>query len=240
MPSQKTETESITISYLALRSAVGMIGLGVPTILALAGLIFLKGGIEPSISHFYYTAMGDFFVGALCAIGVFLISYRGYAPQYDEKISDRTLGWITGIAAISVALFPTDPFCTSETGQALLACPVSMRSKVHFASAAIFLSGLGIFSYFKFPRYDPDIGLSATKAGRVKYYRGCGIVIFASLAAIAVLKLYVRQTNTDIPLPDWMFWLESAAVVAFGISWLIKGESIETVKTMLGHNRPSA
>jgi hypothetical protein len=239
MTPQKTEEESITISYLALRKAVGIIGLGVPTILALTGMIFLKGGIEPSISHFYYTSMGDFFVGSLCAIGVFLISYRGYKPQYDEKISDRTLGWITGAAAIAVALFPTDPLCVSDTGQALLACPVSNLAKIHFTSAAVFLFGLGVFSFFKFPRYYPDIGLSTVKAGRVKYYRACGIAIFVSLVAIALLKLYVRQTQNDFPLPNWMFWFESIAVVAFGISWLIKGESIETVKTLLGRTPPS-
>jgi len=37
-----------------------------------------KTGIEPTISDFYHTTYRDVFVGSLCAIGVFLVSYRGH------------------------------------------------------------------------------------------------------------------------------------------------------------------
>ena len=31
-----------------------------------------------SISSYYHSVMRDIFVGSLCAVGTFLISYRGY------------------------------------------------------------------------------------------------------------------------------------------------------------------
>jgi len=41
-------------------------------------LYFRDPGIQDSISSYYYTDMRDVLVGSLCAIGVFLWSYRGY------------------------------------------------------------------------------------------------------------------------------------------------------------------
>src|SRR6266853_1706068 len=71
----------LVLSYLGLRKAVGIIGLTLPFVLAF-GRILLQGfGLEGSISCYYYTDMGNVFVGSLCAIGVFLLSCRGY----DQK-----------------------------------------------------------------------------------------------------------------------------------------------------------
>ena len=72
MANPKTNAEDITMSYLGLRKSIGFIGLLVPIVLLIAGVFFLEGRIQPSISHFYYTPMGNYFVGLMCAIGVFL------------------------------------------------------------------------------------------------------------------------------------------------------------------------
>jgi hypothetical protein len=55
------------------------------------------------MSGYYYTGMHNIFVGALCALGVFLVAYNGY----DDL--DRWITNIAGAAAIIVALFPTKP-----------------------------------------------------------------------------------------------------------------------------------
>jgi len=238
MPNPETRENDIVISYLGLRKAIGLIGLSIPVLLALSGIFFLKDGIAPSISQFYYTPMRDFLVGALTAIGVFLAAYRGYAPQRDEKISDRALGLITGLSAIGVALFPTAGYCTSFIPGIADSCPETQITTLHFALAVIFLLGLGIFSYFKFPRYDPDRPRNMIKAKRVKYYRFCGGVIFATLGAITLILLYQKVTGNSFPVPDWLFWLESLAVIAFGISWLIKGEALRTMQNLLGRPVP--
>src|SRR2546423_1519045 len=65
------------ISYLGLRKAVGIIGCCLPFVLIL-GAFRQSHGFQPSLSSYYYTNMGDVFVGGLCAIGIFLMSCRGY------------------------------------------------------------------------------------------------------------------------------------------------------------------
>ena len=68
-----------TYSYLALRKAVGWIGILLPFALMLGGfLIFKEEIIQESISHYYYTGMRDVFVGALCAVALFMFFYSGY------------------------------------------------------------------------------------------------------------------------------------------------------------------
>src|SRR5260370_42614151 len=55
------------------------------------------------MSGYYYTHMRNVFVGALCALGIFLIAYDGY----DED--DRLVTNAAGICAIGAAFCPTKP-----------------------------------------------------------------------------------------------------------------------------------
>lgn len=59
--------------------------------------------IPGSLSGYYYTHMRGMFVGAMCAMGIFLAAYRGY-----DKRDNRFTTW-AGIAAICIALSPTMP-----------------------------------------------------------------------------------------------------------------------------------
>ncbi len=62
-----------TYSYMTLRKAVGWIGLLLPFVLMLGGYFIFKGKfVESSISYYYHTGMRDVFVGALCAVALFL------------------------------------------------------------------------------------------------------------------------------------------------------------------------
>ena len=67
-----------TYSYLALRKAVGWIGIVLPFVLMFGALLLKDEVIQESISHFYHTKMGDVFVGALCAVALFLFFYSGH------------------------------------------------------------------------------------------------------------------------------------------------------------------
>src|SRR5215468_1540580 len=97
-------TSPLIISYLGLRKAVGFIGLGLPFVLIFGNQLFPDSPwFQYSISDYYYTHMRNVFVGSLCAIGVFLITYRGY------DICDRIAGALASVFAIGVALFPTTP-----------------------------------------------------------------------------------------------------------------------------------
>ena len=68
------EKNQLVLSFLTVRRALGLLGLALPLLLIGFGVLF-SDGIERSVSAFYYTGMGDIFVGILCAIGVFLFSY---------------------------------------------------------------------------------------------------------------------------------------------------------------------
>lgn len=91
-----------TYSYLALRKAVGWIGILLPFTLMLGVFFIFKGEIiQKSISHYYHSGMGDVLVGALCAVALFMFFYSGH-----DKWDDRA-GNVAAIFAIGVAWFPT-------------------------------------------------------------------------------------------------------------------------------------
>jgi hypothetical protein len=56
--------------------------------------------------------MRNLFVGAMCAVGVFFVAYRGH-DKWDDRLTN-----VAGLAAILIALFPTMPpyYSKSPTG----------------------------------------------------------------------------------------------------------------------------
>lgn len=165
-------------------------------------------GIQDSISGYYYTDMRNFFVGSLCAIGLFLMSCRGY----DRK--DEIAGILACIFAVGVAFFPTTPSGGATTIVGVL----------HLTFAALLFLTLAYFSLALFTKTAPDKDPTRQKRQRNTVYRVCGYTIIACIACIVLVKLTPLKSLVEPLTP--VFWLESLAVVAFGISWLTKGEAI--------------
>ncbi len=92
---------SMVFSYLQLRKSIGLLGCALPFVLALGAIAFFQTGLQSSISSYYHTGMQDVFVGILCVIGLFLLSYKGYERK------DAVAGNIASICAVGTALFPT-------------------------------------------------------------------------------------------------------------------------------------
>lgn len=204
--------ERLVISYLALRKAVGIIGIALPFVLAFGGMALLgQPAIESSVSHYYHTGMRDVFVGSLCAIGVFLFSYQGF----DQR--DNRAGNLACAFAVGVALVPTTP----EAG----ASPQDRIAGVlHLFFAAGFFLTLAYFSLALFRKSDPTRPPTPAKRKRNRVYAACGYVILGCIAAIALAKLALPASLLDAL--DLVFWFEAAAVLAFGVSWLVKGGAI--------------
>ncbi len=121
------------ISYVILRRCVGYIAICLPFVLALGAQLHGEQGLRLSISADYYSPLGDVFVGALAAIGVFLLSYRG--PERTDDIA----GDFACIFVIGVALFPTTPeFNPSSLSRVV--------GGVHLVCAAAFFITLAYFS----------------------------------------------------------------------------------------------
>jgi len=202
--------DSLVLSYLQLRKAVGIIGVALPFVVALGKIVLQGPGIQHSISAYYYTDMGNVFVGSLCAIGVFLMSTRGY----DKR--DRIAGYIACILAIGVALFPE-----AHAGATSQQKTIGM---LHWTLAALLFLTLAYFSLFLFTETNPEKKPTDQKLQRNKVYRACGYTILGSILLIFVLTRPQIETHVESLTP--VFWLESLAVVAFGVAWLIKGETI--------------
>ena len=79
MKNKSEKENALVFSYLTLRKTIGLLGLALPVVLAVGGLlIFDPPGLQRSISAYFYTNISQVFVGTLWAIGFFLLSYKGY------------------------------------------------------------------------------------------------------------------------------------------------------------------
>lgn len=201
--------EPVLIGYMTLRRAVGLLGTALPFVLSLGALVVFQTGIQPSMSHYYHTGMRDVFVGALWAIGVFMISYRGYGPQ------DELAGNIACVSAVGVALFRTTP------GDLV---PPDLPGVLHFVFAASLFSTLAYFSLFLFTKTDQKHP-KRRKLQRNQVYRVCGGILVASIVLIGLLS-FLPFDKKALGAYHPVYWLESIGVVAFGISWLTKGEAL--------------
>lgn len=194
-----------TYSYMGLRKSVGWIGVLLPAVLVVGtNIIGDVPGIGQSISAYYESRMGDVFVGAMCAVGLFMFFYAGYEPL------DNWTGNAAAICAIAVALFP-----------AVGDFPPWVRT-VHLVSATLFFLTLTFFSLFLFTRGVAPEKRTVRKRFRNRVYVACGIVMVGALVVIAI-HFQVRTPNDQSSL---IFWGETVALIAFGISWLTKGEAI--------------
>ncbi len=205
-------------SYLDLRKAVGWIGILLPFVLMLGLAVFFpKEQTPPSISHYYHTPMRDLFVGALCAVALFMFFYCGYTKL------DKWVGNIVGIFAIGVAFFPT---CKING-------TLDLQSTVHYICATMFFLTLACFSFFIFTRTENKKKMSKQKKIRNIIYRACGIIMFVCMIGI-VSHNPANKSSTLV------FWFETIALVAFGVSWLTKGGTLypdkNPIKEFLKHS----
>lgn len=215
MQNANGSSNTLVISYLTLRKALGILGISLPFILWIGGLIIFDTGLQESISDYYHTGMRDVFVGAIFAIGLFLGSYIGY--KNDAIISDNMAGNLASVGAIGLALFPTAP----DTNTSSLEEAIGI---VHLLFSALFFLFLAYFSYFLFTKTHRSREPTPRKLIRNQVYRACGIVILAAVILIFVYTFLPDSAKQALSGFETVFWLESLAILAFGMSWLIKGE----------------
>lgn len=204
-----------THSYLALRKAVGWIGILLPFVL-LAGVTMIFNGqeIPRNISLYYHSGMRDVFVGSVSAIGLFLMFYKGY-----DRL-DNWSGNLAGLFAFGIALFPT-----VKEG------PYTISAIIHFFCAACFFMILSFISVFLFTRKRANP--TKRKLARNNIYRICGAVMIACLFAITLFFIFFEKSH---PRSIFVYWAETTALVAFGVSWLTKGGTFWADKKPIERN----
>ena len=194
------------VRYLTLRRVVGILGILFPWLLAI-GCPLLSGctTLAESISAYYGTVVRDLFVGILFVIAWFLFAYRGYEPR------DDIAGDLACVFALVVALFPT----TS---------PNPVIRGTHYAGAAALFLVLAYFSIFLFTRTRETGSETARKRSRNRVYLACGLIMLVCVACVPLSSTVLSDGTIAVLKP--VFWLESLALSAFGVSWLIKGRTL--------------
>jgi hypothetical protein len=217
-PTPGSETDHRVVSYHAIRQLVGLLGFAVPSALLIYASGDWGGRMQPSISEFYYTPMGDVFVAGLAMIAVFLFAYRGHRRRPgDPWPGDRLTAILAAAGALGTAVIPTTgsavyALCYGplpvrcETDAALGSgavtgwgpLPDSLQDALHFGSAGIFLLTLAWFCLRLFPlgprhnRVHPEEEPTKTEgywARREALYRACGWIIVATVAVLFLYKV---------------------------------------------------
>jgi hypothetical protein len=198
------ELSALAAAYTYLQRAVGLIAFFLPVVLVGGNWLFFDGGVEGSISAYYYTPLGGVFVGSLCALAVFFLSYN-YRPLPGFKW-DRLLSNIASVAALGVAFFPTASDAEEAAGGE------STVAVLHLVFAGILFFMLAVFSIFLFRKSD-DVP-NVWKQRRNSVYMICGIIIAIAIVGVPISNLFSLHL---------LLLLESIAVFAFSFSWLVKG-----------------
>ncbi|HEX6934546.1 MAG TPA: DUF998 domain-containing protein [Streptosporangiaceae bacterium] len=207
--SQPSHRDPRVLSYLTMRKAVGYLGILLPFVLATGNWLFFAGALQRSVSDYFYTGMRGVLVGGLCIIGAFLLAYRG-----DDKWENLfTTG--AGIGAVGVALFPSPP-SHPTFGTAII-------GYLHYASGSMLFISLTVIALWLFRKTGADPVRTRLKQLRSRIYLVCGIVMVTALALAGIASLPVAAGLGHL---DPVFWLESTAIAAFSISWLVKGQAI--------------
>ena len=213
-------TQDLVLSYHRVRTALGMLGIFLPLSLILGGM-GASGHIEPTISDFFHTKMRDVYVGTLSAIGIFLISYRGYRRGDDEILSDNVLATVAGLAAFGLAFFPNANGGSGADTISQVVLGEHTAMNVHFVSGSVFFFCLALFCYTQFPK--------SAQPARRRIYLACGHVIILSLIGL-IVGSYLKMNGVpgvQAFVIDWrvIFWSEAVGIWAFAISWLVKGKA---------------
>jgi hypothetical protein len=216
----------LATNYLYLRQVVGWLGTLLPLILLTANPIALSiehsscGWLPGSVSSYYYSPARNIFVGALCALGLFLIAYVG------ADLGDRVITDLAGVFALGVAFFPTTPTVTSPASATCeTVSQLSSRQQVigdiHAVSSVLFflfLAWMAIrFTTTDSPRPSPP------QLRRNRIYWICAIVILACVVAEVVTNFLPVSLRPPFP---YLFLYEAVGICAFGVSWFVDGQTL--------------
>ena len=216
--------------YLELRKIIGYLAMLLPVIVVLgAWLMPPHTSLQSSISSYYHTGSRNFFFGILFATGIFLLTYNpgAYDTAYRES-SDRKFGIAAGIFAVFVALFPTAR-SDWETIQPPAFYDEGLYDLLHLFFTALLFASLIYFSGVLFRKTAPGkvIDPRSKKALRNRIYYGCAVVMTVCVGLIVVLFLLPDSMAEALEPYRPVFFLEFIALLAFGLSWFVKGEALK-------------
>ena len=216
----RVKRKPVGLTHLVHRQLIGWVGILLPVLVVviswLMPILDMPWTMLDSISAFYYTSANGVFVGSLFALSMFLFTYGGY----DGDHADRVLGKIAGTSALGVAFLPMEAPRHFEVPRWWL----EWMGIAHYTCAILLFLSFIAFAMWIFRRTSVTQKelMSIGKRFRNHVFLFCGVVmIVCVLWAVANV-----HTSKSIFLP------ESIALVAFAISWLVKGKAYEPAVVM--------
>lgn len=193
------------VDHRTLKLLVGVIALSLGSLTNL----FADQPLE-SISASYHEGgwSQSFFVGFLFAIAAFLLAYNGKSRR------EMLLSKVAALAAFGVAMFP----CKCDDRLEII-------KHVHVVSAAVMFLILAYFCYLFFERARRKGHKEAVR--REVIYAACGVAILVAILVLA-LNAAVGGVIKDA-FPRLTFYSETAALIAFGISWLTASRTLPLI-----------
>jgi len=194
-----------------------VLGMALPALCYLWCVVYNGDKVLDSLSMHYYTNFRDVFVGVLIAVSAFLITYKGY------DLLDNIVTIAIGVCGVGIAFFPCENLAITEK-VSLLMLDNATTNVIHCTTAAIFFALLAVNSIFLFTKSKVPIRKHSRKYYRNGVYIVCGVVILVALSAMALVSVFAtEQFRDDTHL---ILILETIMLVAFGVSWLVKGGAI--------------
>jgi hypothetical protein len=218
-------TTNSLLTYRYLRHGLVIIAFALPPALYLWGWILLEPSLLPpwpqTSMSFYYHYKGPFgnardvFVGALCAIGVFLILYQsdrtdvtGIMAFAKKRLPENRLLNFAGVAACLIALFPMSPNGDCDAVDR----GWSIHSVHGFVAAAFFIAIALVCCWYPAKKYK---GWSIACAVAMAFTIGFAVMYYLSPKLGLGWKSSLCQYKA-------VFWMEAIAVYAFGLYWCLK------------------
>lgn len=226
--SEQKPKRNSSLSYLALRQILGVLGLVMPLFI----WIFNDFELKSSISHFYYSPSSVIFTGFMITFGVFLIFYPGREDETDG-ISDNWITTIGGIGAILTAFIPTaynsacpmplhytikpTDFCGTTELTTQYMHNNQILGAIHFCCAALFLILMGYMSYARFTKGNTSPKMKI-------FYKCCAFMVWIPLLILGIeFSFEVEWTRCDV------YICECISIGSFGLAWLVKGKTFERI-----------
>ncbi len=236
--------DDLVISYLKIRKAIGWLGMLLPFILLIgnyminklnllnnafflnatcSGVYKASSSFKFSVSHYYYSTVGELFTGVLCAVALFMFCYKGHALRPGEKgLSDNATTNLAGFFALGAVIFPTGS--VSCIGDNLRTFTSSMNTGyIHFTMATLFFITLALISMVNFRRTGDRVSFG--KKENHPLFLVCGIMMLLCIVLIFVYSVWPALQRSWLKKIHPVFCLEAIALIFFGISWLAKGRT---------------
>jgi hypothetical protein len=188
-------------SFFTMRWGLLTVGALFPAVLRIGEQIAAPHHAQPlSISGYYHTHMRNILVGALVALGLLLFLYKAF-----NKLENLLLN-TAGIAAVGVALFPTEPDIGATDGS-------TTGYLVHGWFALVAFAAMGIVAVSFAGDTVSHLPKESQRSVFRQLYRflGVAMIAFPGLAWLASHR-------------GWgsLFWVEWTGMLVFAGYWAVK------------------